>query len=252
MRTTTLVMAIAGVAAAASVASADIIAQIQVIAHDEQGVEIGQHTWVAPVTPDGSGGWGNINGVNSNPWILGSGPNAAVVHGVSFSWLNDPQVTANFNVSSGPANTTFTINSSFLSFSTISGAIGVASAAVGVTDSATFGDAGSVNITGLQPGGSMFSARYNGSSQTFADLVVGGLTTGLPGLSQAFTGTNASFPGYDLVPGGSASDMQSQFRFTLSRFDRAVGTSTFEIIPAPGAASLLGLGALLAGRRRRA
>ena len=116
MRTAMMFMAFAGVAAAASVASADVIAQIQVIAHDENGNEIGQNTWQVPATLDGSGGWGVINGENPNPWILGAGPNAAVVHGVSFSWLHDPQVTANFNVSSGPANTTFTVNSSFLSF----------------------------------------------------------------------------------------------------------------------------------------
>jgi hypothetical protein len=170
---------------------------------------------------------------------------------VSFSWAHDPAVNANFNVTAGISNTTFTVNSSFVSFGTINPAIGLATAAVGVTDSATFGDVGAITLVGLQPGGNLFSARFNGSSQTFADLILGSTVGVAPGGSTSFTGNNASFPGYDALPGGSADDMQSQFKFTLSRFDRASGTSTFEIIPAPGAAAMFGIAGLLAGRRRR-
>jgi uncharacterized protein (TIGR03382 family) len=86
---------------------------------------------------------------------------------------------------------------------------------------------------------------------TFVNLISGGTVGVAPGGSTSFTGNNASFPGYDALPGGSADDMQSQFKFSLSRFDRAVGTSTYEIIPAPGAAAMLGLAGLFAGRRRR-
>lgn len=250
MRKSVILLAAVGSAFAASVASADVLAQIQVIATDaDTGAAIGEHTWTLPSTLNGGASWGSLTGENSSPWILGNG---VAVHGVSFGWLADPQVTANFNVAAGISNTTFTVNSSFLSFGTINPAVGYATAAIGITDSSFAGDIGSITLTGLQPGARAFSARYNGSSQTFADLIAGGSFSVAPGGSQALTGNNASFPGYDPVPGGSASDMQSQFKFSLSRFDRAVGTSTFEIVPAPGAAALLGLGGLIIGRRRRA
>lgn len=255
MRTATVVLAGLGLVATASVASADVLARIEVIATNaDTGTMIGSHTWELPVTPgQQTGNWsfGTLNGQSSNPFVIGDGAEAVAVHGLSFGFIQDPQVTANFNVSSGVVNTSFTINSSFLSFPTIPGAIGLATAFIGVTDSAAFGDIGSVTLTGLQPGGSAFSARYNNNTQTFINLITGGTAGVGAGGSTSFIGQNPSFPGYDTL-GASASDMQSQFRFTLSRFDRASGTSTYEIIPAPGAAALLGLGGLVAARRRRA
>lgn len=251
MRTNVL-LGVLGLALTASVSSADVVASIEVIANDAStGAELGRRTWSAPVNPNAPGGglhWGSLNGVNDNAVDIGSG---VKVHGIDFGWMFDPVVTANFNVSSGPVNATFTINSSFLSFPTIPGAYGKASAFIGVTDSATFGDVGSVTLTGLQAGGNAFSARYNGNTQTFIDLISGGTFGVGAGGSMPFVGQNGAFPGYEAL-GSSASDMQSQFKFNLSRFDRASGTSFFEIVPAPGSAAVLGLGGLLAARRRRA
>jgi hypothetical protein len=45
--------------------------------------------------------------------------------------------------------------------------------------------------------------------------------------------------------------MSAQFSFMLSAFDAASGTSNYQIVPAPGALALLGLGGLAATRRRR-
>lgn len=255
MRNATVVLAGVGLLMAASAAQADVLARVEIIAtNSETGAEIGRQTWEAQVAPgQQTGNWtfGTLNGTSSSPWVIGSGVDAVSVHGLQFGFIEDPQVTASFNVSAGVVNTAFTINSSFLSFPTINGAIGIASAFIGVTDSAAFGDIGSVSLNGLQPGGNAFSARYNGNTQTFVNLISGGTVGVAPGGSVAFVGQNPSFPNYDSL-GSAASDMQSQFRFTLSRFDRASGTSTFEIIPAPGAAALLGLGGLVAARRRRA
>jgi len=50
------------------------------------------------------------------------------------------------------------------------------------------------------------------------------LPLGVYRVRATFLGNSPSFPGYDPLPGGSADDMQSQFKFTLSRFDRATGT----------------------------
>lgn len=255
MRNATVVLAGIGLLMASQAAQADVLARVEIIAtNSETGAEIGRHTWEAQVAPGQQiGNWtfGTLNGASTSPWVIGNGAEAVAVHGLQFGFIEDPQVTASFNVSSGVVNTSFTINSSFLSFPTISNAVGIASAFIGVTDSATFGNVGSVSLIGLQPGGAAFSARYNGSTQTFANLITGGTVGVAPGGSVAFVGQNPSFPNYDAL-GAAADDMQSQFRFTLSAFDRASGTSTFEIIPAPGAAALLGLGGLVAARRRRA
>jgi MYXO-CTERM domain-containing protein len=45
--------------------------------------------------------------------------------------------------------------------------------------------------------------------------------------------------------------MSARYRFSLTANDEASGTSSFEIVPAPGAIALLGMGGLLAARRRR-
>ena len=45
--------------------------------------------------------------------------------------------------------------------------------------------------------------------------------------------------------------MSPQFSFTLSALDLASGTSTYEIVPAPGALALLGMGLVGVRRRRR-
>lgn len=254
---TNLLLGVVGLALTASAASANVIARIEIIATNaDTGAAIGSHFWEAEVNPNLPGdrfSWGNWqNGTqNPAPFMIGSGDSAVQVHGVDFGWIFDPQVTANFNVSSGVVNTSFTINSAILSFPTIPGAVGIASAFIGVTDSASGLGSGSVSLFGLQPGGNAFSARYNGNSQTFVDLIGGGTVPVSTGGSTSFVGQNPSFPAYQPL-GASVSDIQSQFSFTLSRFDRAAGTSTFEIIPAPGAAALLGLGGLLAARRRRA
>jgi len=164
----------------------------------------------------------------------------------------DPMVVANFNVASGIVNTTFTVQSTLLSYPTITGGVAVATAAMSVTDSATFGNVGQISVTGLQAGGNAFAARFNGNTVNFANLILSGNASVVPGSTTVFTGSNASFPLYDTVLAGSTFDMQSEFRFTLSRFDRAAGTSTFEVIPAPGTAVLIALGGLTVARRRRA
>lgn len=253
MRTSVLAAAVMGIAGLAASASADVLAQIEVIAEDGSGNEIGRRAWVQNVTPgqqNGNLNWGSADGENNSAWELGSG---VKVHGVAFHWDHDPLVNASFNVSSGPLNTTFTINSTFISFGAITPALGYATAFIGLTDSLTFGDVGSVTFTGLQAGGNAYQAHFNNSvantydGAAFANLITGGTYSG----STALVGQSPSYPLLDPL-GFPVASMQSQFKFSLSRFDRAAGTSTFFVIPAPGAAALLGLGGLVAARRRRA
>lgn len=200
---------------------------------------------------------GNHQNTSHSPWIraqIDSDGDGFEDQGFRIGIREDPMVVANFNVAAGVMNTNFTVSSSVVSgFGSIVNGEAIASAAISVTDSATFGDPGFVSLTGLQPGSNAFSARFNNLSSptTFVDLINSGSFAGIPhGSTRVFSGASAGFPLYQTVP-GSVTDIQSQFSFTLSRFDRAAGTSTFEIIPAPGAAALLALGGLVAGRRRR-
>lgn len=162
----------------------------------------------------------------------------------------DPVVNLNFAVQSLAFNTAFTVTSPLLSFAAINNAQGRASASIAVTD--VNGNGATATPSG--PGGDAYLSRYNGMAPggtTFADLL------GAPIVAPAF-GSNsdsADFPGggaYTNIAGAVA-DMSSRFAFSLTAFDLASGTSSYEIIPipAPGAAALLGLGGLAFFRRRR-
>jgi hypothetical protein len=237
--------AAAGAVMTASSANAAFQAFIQIIA-ERDGVT-SDHTFDMGVQ-EGSEfhwSWGALTGDNSSPLIFGNG---AQIHGASLDLHADPLVSANFNVAASFSNTTFTINSAIVNHPSEPSNVGRASAFIGVTDSALAGDIGSVSLTGLQPGAKAYQAVFNGST-VFTNLLSS--FSGGAG-SSAQTETTAGFldPAY-LPLGGVATSIQSQFKFSLSRFDRASGTSTFEVIPAPGAASLLALGGLVAARRRR-
>lgn len=178
-----------------------------------------------------------------------SGQMIASIDSARVRCVDDPVVQLNFAVTAGSIMTTFTISSPTLSFATINQAEGRASAGVTVTDND--GDGASVSLNGM-PG--LYTSRYNGAppgGTLFADLLPNAVMAG------AFASNSAN----DSSPGGGAfspigpavSDMSSRYRFSLSANDDASGTSTYEIrpVPAPGAIALMGLGGLLAGRRRR-
>jgi hypothetical protein len=176
-----------------------------------------------------------------------SGQVIATLNNARVRCVEDPVVQVNFSVSAGSLMTAFTINSPLLSFATIANAAGRASAGVTATD--TDGDGATVAAAG-QP--ALYLSQYNGFVPTgtlFADLIAG------PVSAPAFDSETAS----GSSPGGGmfapianpVSDMSARFNFTLTANDEASGTSTFEIVPAPGAIALLGLGGLAAARRRR-
>jgi hypothetical protein len=243
VRGSTLLAAAAGLVFAAS-AQASFTVLLEVRAENaDTGALLGEVNQVVTV----------VDGQHEYHWSLPApmALGSATLNGLSFDLFSDPVVGSNFNVSSGVTNTTFTINSAIVSFADIAD-LGRASAFIGVTDSATFGTPGQVVMTGLQPGGNAFQARYNAGNTPFSNLV--GSTTfndpSHPGFSDSLVGF--SDPGNNFTPlGGFANSINSQFKFSLTSFDRASGTSTFEVIPAPGAAALLALGGLATARRRR-
>ncbi len=158
-----------------------------------------------------------------------------------FGFIADPVVTLFFDVQAGNALTTFTITSGVLSFPTINNGQAKATSAVTATDN----NGNGVTMTGLEPGGNMYRAAYNGQpGTTFATLNGGPINAG-----DWDTTNNTASQGFQLVP-GAVSSIWAEYSFKLSANDSASATSTFVIIPTPGALVLSGL-AVVALRRRR-
>lgn len=176
-----------------------------------------------------------------------SGQVIATLNAAYVRCVEDPVVQVNFSVSAGSLMTSFTVNSPLLSFATINNAAARASAGITVTD--TDGN-GATAAAANQP--AMYLSQYNGfvpGGTLFADLISG------PIVAAAFdsASANASSPGGGLFTpiANPVSDMSARYRFTLTANDEASGTSSYEIVPAPGTIALLGMGGLLAARRRR-
>ncbi|MEL6329784.1 MAG: hypothetical protein AAFR38_08995 [Planctomycetota bacterium] len=174
--------------------------------------------------------------------IITGGSNQQETNGSgSSNFTTNPSVSLAFAVSAGNLDTSFTISSATNFFSTINPASALASASVTTTQDPV--GLGTATTTGNFASGDIYSAFINGS--LFADLVAGTLST-----STGITGTEDSNGGV-FFGVGSASSISSQFSFTLTANDLASGTSSFVIIPAPGAAAGLAMAGLFAARRRR-
>ncbi|HZW09426.1 MAG TPA: hypothetical protein VFF69_05935 [Phycisphaerales bacterium] len=156
----------------------------------------------------------------------------------------DPVVALGFAVIAGDFDTLFTISSSTVSFPTIFGATGRATAAATLTES----DGNTATMTGMEPGGALFSANYNGSNN-FASLIPGPLVENDAFGTVAATDEYPDGGAFALV--GDVSDISVQWSFLLTARDQASGTSAFVVVPTPAGVSLLALGGLGALRRRR-
>lgn len=162
-------------------------------------------------------------------------PNGEVRYGIDI----DYQVIAGTG-GSGSLPTTFELFSPTLFFDTILNATALTSGTFGGTDQNNDG----ITLTPGLPGGFAYTTLYNAS--TFQSLFNSPLSNVAGGSVGTGGPANPVF-----LPIGTASSMQAKLNFTVTAGDAAGGTSTYSIAPAPGAAALLGLGGLLAARRRR-
>lgn len=246
---TGMLLGVVGLGLSAGVASADVslnIFEITAQQVDNNGVAIPgavlTHTYFRPagdLDPNATHTW------QLEPFLSGTGDDAWGFEGGEVEVHQDPVVNLTINAAAGNSNTVFTINSALVSFSTIGNLQARASTSLNFTDSALFAPVGSVNIASGFSSGNAFEARINGAAW-MGLLPVGSYS--VPGGSQSFFQETS----VGLIPvAGTAVNISTHFKFTLSPRDRVSGTSTFEIIPAPGSLGLLAGAGLVALRRRR-
>ena len=235
-------------AGSASLASADISEQVFVLqATNAQGTashvfRLADGVWSAP----GEFQW-NLDAQTAMQDT--SGNTIATLTQGSLLVHEDPEVALNFSIMAGSLDTVFTISSALVSFATLNGAIGQASAAITATDL----DGDGVIIAPGTPEG-MYVSQFNGQvpgGTTFRNFFTSPVSDPTPFSTTSFSSDYPGGGGFVNMP-GAVSDISSRFSFTLSANDIASGTSIFTVvIPSPGSAALLGLGGLVAIRRRR-
>lgn len=234
-----IVGAVIAAAGLASPTLADVSFEILTISASVGGGDFESHTFTRPIDQP-------VNPVGDS-WNIPSYEfaNGAALLDAQVSFIADPEVQLGFNVRAGASNTVFSVNSILVTFPTAGNLMAVASAGITVTDFNAFGlPDGSVSFTGGFDGKS-YEARINNNTFTFAEL--------LPSASfgaGSWTSTDDSGVLAPVIGLSTATSISSHYLFSLSARDRAAGTSTFTIIPAPGAAAL-GLGGLLLATRRR-
>lgn len=154
-------------------------------------------------------------------------------------------ITMSFTFFAGSSTTRFEVESTLFTFDPLLTEAARATAGVTVTDS----DSNGVTATGNGPNGTFYNARYNGQpGTTFANLISGPVSAAA---GQSNTADDRSPPGSGFTTISGANDMSVKWDFNLSAGDQIGGTSAYLIIPAPGAAALLGLAGLTLGRRNR-
>jgi hypothetical protein len=232
------------VSCAASVATADVSEFMFTVSAESS---LGKASWSIQFPTD-------LKDWDKYDWDLGtqiplkdptSGALIATLNKASVGLVADPAIGLGFNVTSGPAATSFTVTSALLSFPAISPAVGRASAQVGVTDSGADG----ATLKGEHTTGAAYRAQYNGfvpGGSDFANLIRS-VTAGPGGVAG---GSEEQPPGGGYMPiVGAVSNMSAQWKFNLSGDDTANGSSIYEIIPEPGTLTLLLVGLPLLRRR---
>lgn len=191
------------------------------------------------------------------PLVGKTGTQIGTLEQASVRYVADPVIVLNFLVSSGGAAANFTVTSANLSFAGISSPVGRAQAELTVTD---FGGDGA-SLTGNFPNNDSFRAFYNdpgnvsATGTTFATLTPGIMSSPFSGAtsSEGFPDSLGNFSSTNEAGGalGTVTSMSSQWKFRVSQFDSASGTSVYVIVPEPSSMLISVLGMVLLGVIRR-
>jgi len=165
-----------------------------------------------------------------------TGQLVATLQGANLFYRADPGVSLGFAVLAGSSTTTFTLLSGLSVFPTIAFPVGQASAGLTLTET----NGGTATLTGTGLGGKAYSAFYNGGTN-FGNLHSGLTTT-------TSTSSSASIPSTSI--GVPVSSLNAGFRFSVTSYDLASGTSTYLVTPEPASAMLLLLATTALLRRR--
>lgn len=150
-------------------------------------------------------------------------------------------ITLSFTFFAGDSNTTFEVLSTTFTFDPIMNQSARATAGMTITDS----DGNGANSTGSFDGSHYRASTNNG---VFADLLDNALVAG-PGSSNTAS-DRSPINGFSPLA-QDATSMTAAWGFTLSAHDQVGVTSSFFLVPAPGALALLGLGGITMVRRNR-
>lgn len=154
-------------------------------------------------------------------------------------------VSLAFTFFAGSSDTRFIVDSTVFTFDPLLNEAARATAGISLTDSN--GDGAS--LTGNGARGTLYTAYYNGGSSTFASLLAGPFAAG-SGQTTNDDDRSPTSPGFTAL-GVNADDMSASWDFTLSAGDQIGVTSSYFMVPAPGALALLGLAGLTIARRTR-
>lgn len=185
--------------------------------------------------------WDNTNTFQLGTISAGTTVNMGVIGGVSF-------IDFNFSLfGDDNADTTFSLFSGDLA------GLGYTAATLQASGTMLVGDSNNngAEVRGLQAGGRFLDVMVNGS--TFASMIDGSIPSDpdVGNITVGPTQTIGDAEGFGPVFAGAVGSIELHYLFEVTAGDQAGGTSTILVVPAPAAAALLGLGGLIATRRRR-
>ncbi len=246
---TTLAVAALMTSAATGLAAGTPLTGTMVTIEASAGSKTGELEYFFPANTTGQYAW-SLN--QPEPIVAGDGTVLATLNTLDLAFEADPVVGVDFEVLAGGATTTFDITSATIGFDPLTDPDAIAQATVAVLDT---DNSGSVLLAGLMgAGGDAYAARYNGATVwAYLIRVVQACGTPGPGLwARVRAGRPVRPPLTTREPIlDTLSSIESQWMFSLTSDDTAIGSSTFDVIPEPATLSLLGVGILLLIRRRR-
>jgi hypothetical protein len=190
---------------------------------------------------------GNWRYVLPDPVVMqdADGDIIATINDVRGDIFTNPHVVIAFDVMAGPFDTVFTVTGGLETVGPFPAGVALGGGSAGMT----WADSNAVNgvtVSGGYDDGNFHRMLINGvapgGGDTLASIIAG------PRFAPSGTDSTSANTG-GVAPGVDITSITSQFAFTVTAGDSVTGTSSFTVLPTPGAAALLGLGLFTLGFR---